>query len=259
MVLLALAAQTAGGVDGDAVMAAIDGLTSGGTECSSYAECAQLIADGRDVDYTGVSGPLNLARGGDDPAIGSRNPTVGTYAVARFEDGTLVTVRSQTTGVATLPPPTATADAGGDDVTLRIGVVLPETGALGVYGIPMIGSVRLAIEDIMAAGGNVEAIYADSGTDPDVAVEAVNRLLGEGSHVIVGAAASGISQAIIQTLYDEGIPQCSPSNTSPNFTGQANAGYYFRTAPSDAAVAPVMADTVVSRGGTRISDRRPRR
>ncbi len=147
----------------------------------------------------------------------------------------------------------ACGDDAGDEVTLKIGVVLPETGALGVYGIPMIGSVRLAIEDILAADGNVEVVYADSGTDPDVALEAVNRLIGEGSHVIVGAAASGVSQSIIQTLYDEKIPQCSPSNTSPNFTGQANAGYYFRTAPSDVAVAPVIADTVVSRGGTRVS------
>ncbi len=137
--------------------------------------------------------------------------------------------------------------------TLRIGVILPETGALGAYGVPMIGAVRLAEEDILAAGGNIEVIYGDSGTDPDVATETANRLLGEGAHVIVGAAASGISQAIIQRLYDEGIPQCSPSNTSPNFTGQANAGYYFRTAPSDAAMALVMADTVAEAGATRVA------
>ena len=140
-----------------------------------------------------------------------------------------------------------------EEETLKIGVVLPETGALAAYGGPMIKSVELAEADIKEGGGAIEVIYADSGTDPDKANESVNRLLGEGAHVIVGAAASGISQAIIQTLFDEKIPQCSPSNTSPNFTGQANAGYYFRTAPSDAAAAPVIADTVVDRGGTRIS------
>ena len=148
----------------------------------------------------------------------------------------------------------AVAACGDDEEeTLKIGVVLPETGALAAYGLPMIKSVELAEEDIKGGGGAIEVIYADSGTDPDKASESVNRLLGEGAHVIVGAAASGVSQAIIQTLYDENIPQCSPSNTSPNFTGQANAGYYFRTAPSDAAAAPVIADTVVSRGGTRVS------
>ncbi len=250
VVLLALAAQSAGGTDGAAIMAAIDGLTTGGVECSSYAECATLIAAGEDVDYTGVSGPLNLARGGDDASMGSRNPTVGTYAVARFEDGALVTERSQTTGVMAATPP---APATAADPTLKIGVILPETGALSAYGVPMISAVRFAEEDILAAGGAVEFIYADSGTDADVASESANRLIGQGAQVIVGAASSGISQAIIQRLYDERIPQCSPSNTSPNFTGQENAGYYFRTAPSDAAIAPVMADTVVEDGGTRVS------
>ena len=92
----------------------------------------------------------------------------------------------------------------GDDEeeTLKIGVVLPETGALAAYGGPMIVSVELAEADIKEGGGAIEVIYADSGTDPDKANESVNRLLGEGAHVIVGAAASGISQAIIQTLYD---------------------------------------------------------
>ena len=136
---------------------------------------------------------------------------------------------------------------------LRIGVILPETGALGAYGVPMIGAVRLAEEDILAAGGAIEVIYGDSGTDPDVATETANRLLGEGAHVIVGAASSGISQAIIQRLHDERIPQCSPSNTSPSFTGQANAGYYFRTAPSDAAMALVMADAVAESGAARVA------
>ena len=155
--------------------------------------------------------------------------------------------------VAALALSVVTACGDDEEDTLKIGVVLPETGALAAYGLPMIKSVELAEEDIKEGGGAIEVIYADSGTDPDKASESVNRLLGEGAHVIVGAAASGISQAIIQTLYDENIPQCSPSNTSPNFTGQANAGYYFRTAPSDAAAAPVIADTVVSRGGTRVS------
>lgn len=113
----------------------------------------------------------------------------------------------------------AVAACGDDEEeTLKIGVVLPETGALAAYGLPMIKSVELAEEDIKGGGGAIEVIYADSGTDPDKASESVNRLLGEGAHVIVGAAASGVSQAIIQTLYDENIPSArrrTPHPTSP--------------------------------------------
>ncbi|MDE2670137.1 MAG: ABC transporter substrate-binding protein [Chloroflexota bacterium] len=247
VVLLVLASEAAGSTDGDAIIEALATLTDGGTECRSYADCSALLAEGENIDYVGVSGPLNLDEVGD--------PTVGNYAIAQFQDGVLVAVGDKESHLGDLvaaaaPAPTEAAPA---SPSLHIGVILPETGALGEYGVPMIASVRLAIEDIIAGGGNVEVTYADSGTDPDVAGESVNRLLGEGAHVIVGAAASGISQSFIQKLYDERIPQCSPSNTSPSFTGQANAGYYFRTAPSDAIVAPVIADTIVSEGGTRVA------
>ena len=86
IVLLALAAQIAGSVDGDAILAAFGGITEGGTECRSYAECATLIAAGQDIDYVGVSGPLNFNAAGD--------PTVGSYGVFRFENGTLSITRS---------------------------------------------------------------------------------------------------------------------------------------------------------------------
>lgn len=247
VVLLVLASEAAGSTDGDAIIEALATLTDGGAECRSYADCSALLAEGENIDYVGVSGPLNLDEVGD--------PTVGNYAIAQFQDGVLVAVGDKESHLGDLvaaaaPAPTEAPPA---SPSLHIGVILPETGALGEYGVPMIASVRLAIEDIIAGGGNVEVTYADSGTDPDVAGEAVNRLLGEGADVIVGAAASGISQSFIQKLYDERIPQCSPSNTSPSFTGQANAGYYFRTAPSDAIVAPVIADTIVSEGGTRVA------
>ncbi|MCY4392967.1 MAG: ABC transporter substrate-binding protein [Chloroflexi bacterium] len=144
-------------------------------------------------------------------------------------------------------------DDGGGDVTLHLGTILPETGGLSNLGRPMIESVRLAEEDIKAAGGNIKVTYADSATSPETAPEAVNRLLGQGVHAIVGAGASGVSQSFIQVLFDEKIPQCSPSNTSPSFSTQENAAYYFRTVPPDIAIAPILADLVVGDGHTRIS------
>ena len=144
-------------------------------------------------------------------------------------------------------------DDGGGDITLHLGTILPETGGLSNLGRPMIESVRLAEEDIKAAGGNIQATYADSATSPETAPEAANRLLGQGVHAIIGAGASGVSQSFIQVLFDEEIPQCSPSNTSPSFSTQANAAYYFRTVPPDIAIAPILADLVVGDGHTRIS------
>lgn len=139
------------------------------------------------------------------------------------------------------------------DFELVIGQVMPETGSLAFLNSPMIEGIGLAIEDIVEAGGNVRLLTGDTATDPDVAPEAVNRLLGEGAQVIVGAAASGVSQSFIQTLYDAQIPQCSPSNTSPSFSTQDNAAFYFRTVPPDQAVAPILANIVAADGATNVA------
>ena len=138
-------------------------------------------------------------------------------------------------------------------MALHIGAVLPETGSLAFLGVPIIAAVRLAVEDVNAQGGQVTLTLADSGTNPATGLEGARRLLGEGAHVVVGAGASSVSQAFVQTLFDEQVPQCSPSNTQPAFTTQENAAYYFRTIPPDTAMAPVIADVVVSRGATRIA------
>ena len=151
-------------------------------------------------------------------------------------------------------PAATVADAPADGApALHVGAVLPETGSLAFLGVPMIAAVRLAVEDVNGAGGNLRVTMADSATDPATGLESVRRLLGEGAHAIVGAGASSVSQAFVQTLSDERTPQCAASNTSPVFSTQANADYYFRTIAPDTAMAPVIADAVVGRGAARIA------
>jgi ABC-type branched-subunit amino acid transport system substrate-binding protein len=141
---------------------------------------------------------------------------------------------------------------GRGDGTLSIGTVLPESGPLAFLGAPQIQGVRMAIDDINAAGGvlgnDVELIEGDSATDPAVARQTVATALSQGADAIVGAASSGMSQEFIQTLFDNEIVQCSGSNTSPAFTDQENNGFYFRTVPPDEAVAPIIANTVIGDG-----------
>lgn len=152
-----------------------------------------------------------------------------------------------------------TEATGGDQSAgpgLTIGRVLPETGPLGFLGPPQIEGVNLAIEDINDAGGvmgdDVTLLTADEGETPQTAAESATRLVGEGAQAIIGAASSGGSQEFIQQLSDQEIPQCSASNTSPAFTDQANADFYFRTVPPDEAVAPIIADTIIGDGATKV-------
>ncbi len=134
-----------------------------------------------------------------------------------------------------------------------IGQVLPETGALASFGEPLIVGVKLGVADVNAQGGQVKLLTGDSATDPDVAPETVSRLLGEGADVIIGAAASGVSQSIIQGLHDAQIPQCAASNTSPSFSTQPNAGYFFRTVTTAESESEVMANSVASSGATNVA------
>ncbi len=136
---------------------------------------------------------------------------------------------------------------------LTIGIVLPETGSLSYLFPPENAGANLALEDIRAAGGQINVLRGDSGTDPDIAGETVNRLLGEGADVIFGAAASGISQSFIQTLYETQVVQCAASNTSHHFSTQANAEYFFRTVSSTEVDAPIMAGNIARNGGTMVA------
>ena len=152
---------------------------------------------------------------------------------------------------------TTEADGGGGGGEgLVIGAVLPQTGPLGFLGPPQIEGVTLAVDDINAAGGvlgsDVTLNIADEGETPQTAAESATRVVSEGANAVVGAAASGSSQEFIQQLSDQQIPQCSASNTSPDFTDQDNADYYFRTVPPDEAVAPIIADQVIADGAAKV-------
>lgn len=58
------------------------GVTRDGTKCTTYAECAALIADGTDIDYDGAAGPLNFLDVGE--------PGAGTYDIYEIDaDGVL--------------------------------------------------------------------------------------------------------------------------------------------------------------------------
>ena len=70
VVVIALAAIAAGSDDGVAIGAEINDVTRGGEKCTTFADCADLLANGADIDYDGVSGPLEFIDAGE-PSIAS--------------------------------------------------------------------------------------------------------------------------------------------------------------------------------------------
>jgi ABC-type branched-subunit amino acid transport system substrate-binding protein len=143
------------------------------------------------------------------------------------------------------------------DGTLRLGYILPETGQLQFLGPPMIAATEFAVEQINEAGGvldaDVELSSGDEAGDTSIASETAERLLGEGVDAIIGAAATGMTLAIIDQVTGAEVVQCSPSNTGPGLTDYDDGGFYFRTAPTDALQGPVLAETIVGDGHTEIA------
>jgi hypothetical protein len=141
---------------------------------------------------------------------------------------------------------------------LKVGTILPQTGSLAFLGPPEFAGVDLAIEEINEAGGVLgscaEVFHEDSGdTSTDIATQAADALIAQGVHAVIGAASSGVSFQFIDKLYEEGIVQVSPANTSPDFTTYERGDYYFRTAPSDVLQGRVLADTIIQDGHEKIA------
>lgn len=138
---------------------------------------------------------------------------------------------------------------------LQFGYVLPETGPLAFLGPPQIAATGFAIQQINEAGGVLgqdlpDPIAGDEGGDQAIASQSTDRVLADGAHAIIGAAASGMSLAIIDRITSDQVVQCSGSNTAPTFTDYDHGGFYVRTAPSDALQGPVLAETIINDGHT---------
>ena len=81
--------------------------------------------------------------------------------------------------------------------TLITGTLLPATGSLAFLGPPEFAGVKMAVDEINAAGGVLGApmvnIDGDSGgTSTDIATQTTDAALSQGAQVIIGAASSGV-------------------------------------------------------------------
>ena len=251
----ALAAIAADNDSGTGVGSMMADVTTGGEKCTEFKACADLLADGTDIDYDGVSGPIDLNSTGSPSAatIGifqygaDNNYTPLDYITGQIPDSTDVKANQKISG----------APEQGDG-TFVVGTLLPSSGDLAFLGPPEFAGVDLAVKEINAAGGvlgkDVKQSRADSGDGtPNIAPNEVDKLLGAGADVIIGAASSSVSLSVIDKITQAGVAEISPANTSTAFDTYADNGLYFRTAPSDVLQGQVMASTVIGDGKQNIA------
>ena len=61
--LIALAAEAAKSDAGTDIAAKLPEVSKGGEKCNDFKSCVELLGQGKDIDYDGVSGPIEFNDG----------------------------------------------------------------------------------------------------------------------------------------------------------------------------------------------------
>jgi ABC-type branched-subunit amino acid transport system substrate-binding protein len=77
-VMSALAAEAAKNDSGKAIASELVKISRDGEKCTTFADCVKLIKAGKDIDYDGVSGPVDLNKTG--------SPSKATIGIFQYDD-----------------------------------------------------------------------------------------------------------------------------------------------------------------------------
>ncbi len=133
---------------------------------------------------------------------------------------------------------------GSDSEVIKLGGIIPKTGAVAVYGNTTENGVKLAVEEINANGGingkQIEYVSEDNKGDPTEAVTIYNKLVEEEVVGIIGPITSKPAQAVADNSETDGIPVITPTGTMGSITeGKDNV---FRTCFTDPLQGKILAN-----------------
>ncbi len=116
-----------------------------------------------------------------------------------------------------------------------VGILLPTTGQASTYGESIESGIRVALSEARERNDlpeGFEVVWADTRSDPQVAVEELRRLVKErGVKMVVGGATSDEARAIIPVLDELALVCLSPSASAPDLAKKSK--HFFRIYPSD--------------------------
>ena len=145
-----------------------------------------------------------------------------------------------------------------EDCTIKLGVVLPVSGPMGLVGERIAETGQFAVDVYNEAGGvkgcKVEYLLRDTQGQSTVGVDAAKSLVDiEGVPVLVGAISSGVSLPILTSVaVPSKVTQISCCSSSESFTALAEEGktegYWFRTYATNRSQAAMGALLTTSKG-----------
>ena len=154
---------------------------------------------------------------------------------------------------STEPPRTTTTVPKVSDGVLRIGLLVPRSGAGAGLGEALVPVAEAVIDSIAAEGGfadrDVELVIRDEGNDTAAALAAVERFIDEdGVDAVVGPLSSNVALGILPTLVRNDVGVCSPAATSALLNNFPDRGLFTRTAPTDSLITLAMAQVIAQTG-----------
>jgi len=141
--------------------------------------------------------------------------------------------------------------------TIKIGVLMPTSGGGAAYGTPAVNGVKLAVDEINAAGGvngkKIEYIVRDSKLKPAIATAAAKELITkEGVDLLFGAVSSGVGLAISEVAKQEKIVYFAPISKTKKLTDDRLHKYVFQGSANTEIEGKSMADLAVKLGMKKI-------
>ena len=163
--------------------------------------------------------------------------------------------------IASLLSACQTQGNSGDKV--RIGVFMSTTGSTANFGISSVNGIKLAADEINAAGGingkQVELLIQDDRSDASEAATIVTKFVTQDQvHAVIGEVASSRSIAAAPIAQNAKIPMLTPSSTNPEVTKKGD--FIFRSCFIDpyqgAAIAQFAAKTLGAKTAAIMVDRK---
>lgn len=175
-----------------------------------------------------------------------------------YKLGALAIIASLTLAVASCGgDQSASENEGGSGDTAKVGVLVPLTGELGTFGIPMRKSAELLISQVNQAGGlpnkaKLEPVVEDDGTEAETASRAANRMIGNaGVKAIVGPT-SGPMIALAPLAKRAQTPVVSPYAGTVELN-ELGGDFVYRTVASDESDGLAAAQFLLDQGAEKVA------
>jgi branched-chain amino acid transport system substrate-binding protein len=142
---------------------------------------------------------------------------------------------------------------------VRIGVIAPLSGPSADFGVPMLNGIKLAVEEINAAGGYMghplELVVKDDTANPDEGYKASEALVAEKVVAAIAFCNSGVAAKSLEVFQNHKLPLIIPCATGTQLTAKYPPAdsYIFRTSARDAIQSTFVVNDIVGRGWTKVA------